>query len=89
MDRGVARFREGDGEFALTDFKKAAELNPDCVEARLSLASALASEGRIAQALAEADRAAHVAKAQGNSLYARILALQVDLRKAKAGASGE
>ena len=83
-DRGVARYGRGQSDGAAADFRKAVELRPDFLEARLNLASALASQNRRAEALAEADKAVAAAKGPDGPVYARLLELQSSLREANA-----
>lgn len=61
-DRGVARYLRGQSEGAVADFRKAADLQPDDLEAHLSLASALAALGRTEEASIEANKAGRLAK---------------------------
>ncbi len=81
-DRGVARFQLGQRDGAVSDFRKAAELRPGFLEARLSLASALAAQGRLKEALAEADKAAELAKDREGLIRTKVAALQSSLREA-------
>jgi tetratricopeptide (TPR) repeat protein len=80
-DRGVARCGLGRTDGAASDFRKAIELSPEFLEARLNLASVLASQNRRAEALVETDKAVAAAKDPGSPVYARLLELQASLRE--------
>ena len=68
-DRGVARYQRGLSEGAVADFRKAADLRPEDLEAHLSLASALAALGRTEEALSEANKAGQLAKKRQRESY--------------------
>jgi tetratricopeptide (TPR) repeat protein len=81
-DRGVARFQAGQLEGAVADFRKAADARPNFLEARLSLATALAAENRVDEALAETDKALRLAEIRKGPVYDQLVALQKTLRAA-------
>ncbi|MBI3554127.1 MAG: tetratricopeptide repeat protein [Elusimicrobia bacterium] len=79
-DRGVARYACGQAEAAVADFRKAAELRPDDLQALVSLASALEAADRREEALREADRAAGLAKGREGAILGQIETLRKRLR---------
>lgn len=83
-DRGVARFRLGQREGAVADFRRAVELRPDYMEPHLSLASALAAQERLVEALAETGLALDLARERSGPVYRQIRELQASLREATA-----
>ncbi len=84
VDRGVARYRLGLADGAIRDFRKAISLRPENLEARLSLVSALAAQGRLDDALREADRAVARAESRGGQVRDHLVGLQSRLRRSRA-----
>ncbi len=82
-NRGVARYLSGRPADALADFKKAVELRPDFLEARLSLASALIALGRPDEALTQTNEAVDLAKDREGPVYRELSALRDFLQGAK------
>lgn len=78
-DRGVARYRSGRTDEAISDFRKAVELKPNFLEARLSLATALAAQGRRAEAADEANRALAMPAERAGPVYRQLSALRDSL----------
>lgn len=84
-DRGVARYRAGQADGAISDFRRALALNADFPEAALSLASALAARNRGAEAAKVVERALArrpAAKGGKSQVYDELEDLRRSLGKA-------
>ncbi len=79
VDRGVARYRAGERDAAISDFGRALELQQDYPEAALSLAYALAAQKRTGEAIAVADKALSRASSGAEDVYAQLESLRRSL----------
>lgn len=80
-DRGVALYRSGRAGEAVADFRRAVELDPGLLEARLSLANALAAQGRADEAEAEAERGLARPEARASPVYRELAELRDSLAR--------
>ncbi len=79
-DRGVARYRAGDRAGAVSDLRRAVLAAPERLETRMSLASALAEQGSVSEALSQAESGLASAGNRRDTLVERLAELRDSLR---------